>query len=78
MHVLDGTTTRMGNQARKLSLSEMQAYKQRLALLTDAELADTVFVCSELARLFRKPWSWYHLARDEQINRIQEELHGQI
>lgn len=54
----------------KLTLEQMRDYKFVLSCMNDERLAQVVTYnrnCSML--LPSHPWSFYHLARDEQINR---------
>lgn len=55
----------------KLTLEQMREYKRTLADMDAKTLASVVAWNREgaLLALPSHPWSFYHLARDEQINR---------
>jgi hypothetical protein len=56
----------------KLTLEQMRVYKLVLAAMDSKTLAEVVTYNRDCATaLPSHPWSFYHLARDEQINRIQ-------
>jgi hypothetical protein len=54
----------------RLSLEEMRDYKFVLSCMKDERLAQVVMYNRDTSlALPSHPWSFYHLARDEQINR---------
>lgn len=58
---------------QRLTLEQMREYKHELARMDDMTLQNVVIYnrdCSQV--LPSHPWSFYHLARDEQINRNKE------
>jgi hypothetical protein len=54
---------------KKVALQQMRVWKLRLSIEFDEALSDAVRDCRDAAMRGIMPWSYYHLARDEQINR---------
>lgn len=59
----------------RLTLEAMRQYKHVLAQMNDSTLSAVVTYNRDCATaLPSHPWSFYHLARDEQINRCAKQM----